>query len=260
MKSATIKYKAGKWYVSILVDQGVRAPKINNNPPVGVDLGVAHAVVTSKGDFHDSESWSDTQRSRLKRLERKKARQVKGSNRWQKTKLAIAKLHQHAQNKRTDFNHKVSNDLAKSHGTVVVENLKIQNMTQSAKGTIEEPGKNVAAKATLNRLILENAWGQLTHFIEYKCEREGSQFIKVAPQYTSQTCAKCWRQHSESRFSQSGFKCVYCGHEDNADLNAAKVVKQKGIFSAGGHSASTCGGFSNKLAREARTTYQPQRG
>jgi transposase len=104
---------------------------------------------------------------------------------------------------------------------IAVEDLKIANMTRSAKGTIEQPGRGVAAKAGLNRGILASGWGILAKRLKDKAL---GRVVNVDPAYTSQTCHRCGRVDANSRESQADFACTSCGHRDHADVNAARNV------------------------------------
>ncbi|WP_161992633.1 RNA-guided endonuclease InsQ/TnpB family protein [Aureimonas leprariae] len=104
----------------------------------------------------------------------------------------------------------------------------VRNMTRSAKGTVEEPGKNVRAKSGLNRSIQDAAFGRLRELLRYKAERAGGELIEVDPRYTSQTCSVCGVIDAASRQSQSQFLCVGCGHNVNADFNASLNIARLG--------------------------------
>jgi len=153
------------------------------------------------------------------------ARQKKKSNRWRKTKGRIAALHHHIANKRQDHAHKVSSDLAKNHGRVRMEDLRVKNMMASAKGTVEKPGKNVAQKTGLNRHLADQGLRQLRCFVEYKLAWSSGSFEAINPAYTSQTCNACKHVDKANRRTQADFQCVACGHADHADLNAAKNIR-----------------------------------
>jgi putative transposase len=135
-------------------------------------------------------------------------------------------------NARKDFLHKVSTDIAKSHGTVVVEALRVRNMTASAKGTAAKPGRNMRQKAGLNRAILDQGWGMFRLFLRYKLAERGSTLIEVPAAYTSQTCSACGIVDAASRRDQARFVCVGCGHEAHADTNAAiNILRRAGSSS-----------------------------
>jgi putative transposase len=104
---------------------------------------------------------------------------------------------------------------------VVVEDLQLSNMSRSAAGTVDEPGKNVKQKTGLNRAILDQGWGEFRRQPEYKILWSGGLFIPVPPQETSITCPKCGESSKENRKTQAQFACVKCGFSENADLVGA---------------------------------------
>jgi len=122
---------------------------------------------------------------------------------------------------RKDFLHKHSTAIAKNHGVVVVEALKVRNMSASAKGTVEEPGRMVRQKSGLNRAILDQGWSAFKTMLAYKLADRGGRVVEVNAAYTSQTCSACGCVNSANRLSQSDFACVNCAHAANADTNAA---------------------------------------
>ena len=97
-------------------------------------------------------------------------------------------------------------------------------MSKSAKGTIENKGKNVKAKSGLNKSILDQRWYEFTRQLEYKSAWNGGEVIRVNPRYTSQTCSNCSYKDKNNRPSQAKFKCKVCGHKENADINATKNI------------------------------------
>ena len=112
---------------------------------------------------------------------------------------------------------------------VVMEELKVKNMTASAKGTVEQPGSRVRQKAGLNKAILDQGWSEFQRQIGYKLDWRGGLLVLVNPAYTSQTCSECDHVAKENRSTQAGFRCVKCGHSENADTNAAKNIKAAGL-------------------------------
>jgi putative transposase len=122
--------------------------------------------------------------------------------------------------------------LVNAFDVIAIEDLHVQAMTRSARGTIEQPGSNVAAKAGLNRSILDAGWGQLTRLLAYKAESAGRELVRIPAPGTSQTCAACGNRDSTNRVSREHFSCVACGHEDHADANAAAVILAAGISRA----------------------------
>jgi len=132
-------------------------------------------------------------------------------------------------NARKSFLHERTTAIANTHGTVIVEALKVRNMSASAKGTAAEPGKMVRRKAGLNRAILDQGWGGFRIMLAYKLADRGGRLIEVPAAYTSQTCAECGVVDAASRQSQSRFVCTGCGHEANADTNAAINILKRGL-------------------------------
>lgn len=225
---------AGRWHVAFaVIPEPIPAP--GTGEVVGVDRGVTVSAALSTGELLNAPPLRDTERKRLLRLQRKLAKAKRGSNRRGKVKTAIARLKAREGDRRKDWVEKTSTDLARRFDVIAVEDLKITNMTRSAKGTVEAPGKNVRQKAGLNRGILANGWGQLVTRLEHKAP---GRVQKINPRFTSQTCNACKHLARESRESQALFLCVACGHRANADVNAAKNVRD----TAAGHAVAARGG------------------
>ena len=252
------------WHICFRIEEPTVAVPPNPGLPVGIDRGVVHTLALSDGRTVDMPSLlTPGERRRLLGLERKAARQrlarPRSSNpdklepprsrRRCRTIAQIAALRAREARRREDWLHKTTTDLAKSHGLVVVENLRIANMTRSAHGTIQRPGRNVRAKAALNRSILAMAWGGAERMLAYKCPLFGGTLVKVDPCNSSIECAMCTYVAKENRVSQANFRCVGCGHVANADTNGAQVVLQRGLTARSGATPG-CGG----TAREARAT------
>ena len=233
----------GKVFISILCERHKRQPTKpfdKENTIVGVDRGVAVAVATSDGDLINRENWTPKERERLVRLERTRERkkqarsQVKGevphkSKRQVKTELGIAVLHARARRRRNDFVEKVSYDLSKNHAVVVFEDLHLPAMTRSAKGTIEDPGKNVKQKAGLNRVMLDKSLGAILTRTGDKAPSHGHKVLCVPAPGTSITCPECGYEDLKNRASRSVFICKLCGHRAHADVNAAINIRERGM-------------------------------
>ena len=228
IKTVTISLEAYQYHASILVDDGIENKSINhNNQIVGLDVGVKLVVADSNGNKIEAlklERELTKLRKRAKQLSRKK----KGSNNRFKAKQKLAKINLKIANKRKDFLHKLSTKYSENQA-IVVEDLKIKNMSKSAKGTTETPGKNVKAKAGLNRVITQQSWGMFFEMLEYKLKRNGGELIKVNPKFTSQTCPKCGYISKENRLSQSKFVCQKCNYSNNADIVGALNILARGI-------------------------------
>jgi putative transposase len=126
--------------------------------------------------------------------------------------------------------HKRSTTISKNHAMVVVENLQVGNMSRSAAGTVEQPGKNVKQKAGLNKSILDQGWGEFRRQLEYKMLWSGGLFVPVPPKGTSITCPRSGCRHlsKENRKTQAQFTCVKCGFSENADLVGAINILRAG--------------------------------
>jgi putative transposase len=209
--------RAGRWHVAFaVVPDPVPAP--GTGEAVGVDRGVSVAAALSTGELLRIPRLSPAGQRRLRRLQRKLAHAQRGSNRRARVKLAIARLKAREGDARKDWAEKASTDLARRFDLIRVEDLKIGSMTRSARGTTAEPGRNVRAKAGLNREILASGWGLLVRRLEDKAP---GRVEKINPAFTSQRCSACGRVDPKSRESQAVFRCTACGHADNADVNAA---------------------------------------
>ena len=228
IKTVTVSYEAYQYHASILVDIEEQETIINHNSKsVGIDVGVSLVVADSNGRKVkplDLVKELSKLRTRAQQLSRKK----KGSNNRAKAKAKIAKQNLRIANMRKDFLHKLSLQYSENQ-TVVVEDLKIKNMTKATKGTVEKPSKNASAKRGLNRIITQQSWGLFFELLEYKLKEKGGQLIKVDPKYTSQTCNECGHISKENRKSQDKFVCTACGHSANADINASKNILARGI-------------------------------
>ena len=242
-KSITVSREGKHWFASVLCEIEMADPKPIQAPAVGVDLGVAQAITTSTGEVLAVLGMTKAEERRKARLQRSMARKQNGSKNRSKARKRLAEFQTRISRRRRDAIHKATTYLSKNHGRVVVEDLRVKNMTASAKGTLEAPGKNVKAKAGLNRVILDKGFGEIRRQLEYKCRWYGSELVAVNPAYTSQRCHECGHTEAGNRPSQAVFRCLKCGHEANADVNAAKNILKAGLgLPAAGLAAEACGG------------------
>ena len=224
IKNVTISKHVGKWYISFGVENTIEKPIHPSKSAIGVDLGINKLVTTSDGQIFDPINSFKANQVKLTRLQRKLKKKTKFSENWKKLNLKINKLHHHIANIRHDYLHKVTTTLSKNHAMIVVEDLKVANMSKSAKGSIEKKGKNVKAKSSLNKSILDQGWSMLVGMLEYKQQWRGGLLVKVDPRYTSQTCSSCGHVAKENRLTQANFSCVECGFGENADINASRNI------------------------------------
>lgn len=192
---------------------------------VGIDLGVTDRITLSSGLRIRGRN---PDRRKDKSRQRSMASKKKGSRRFRQVKSVIANHARRDMVRKRNENHRLSTALVRGYPVIVVEALAIRNMTRSAKGTSESPGKNVAAKAGLNRSILDQGWGQLRGQLKYKAEWAGTEYIEVDPRHTSQTCSRCGVVDATSRQGKH-YRCNACGYSIDADHNAAINVLRRGL-------------------------------
>ena len=164
-------------------------------------------------------------------------------------KLAIARLRAREADARKDWAEKTSTSLARRFDLIRVEDLRIAHMTRSARGTVEQPGRNVRQKAGLNREILLSGWGLLVRRLEQKAP---GRVEKIKAAFTSQRCSACGHVAAESRKSQAVFACVACSFACNADVNAARNIAAGHAVTARGRSP-----LGGRVNREPQLLLQP---
>jgi putative transposase len=242
----------GRWYVSFCYEQAtecvIRTPEelsyeFQNRADldqitVGLDLGCVLPVATSADQSFEIPqicqvriARKDRQRARY---QRRMARQTKGSKGRAKVAQRAAKCVAYGRFVRSDFAHKVSRRLVDSQAQIFVfEDLKLRNMTAAPAPKQDTAGRwapnGSAAKAGLNKALLGSALGQIRQYTAYKAARANKLVLKVAPQNSSNECSACAHIDARSRRSQSEFCCTQCNLALNADFNAARVIKKRGI-------------------------------
>jgi putative transposase len=236
LKNATFSKRGGRWFVSLQTEREVADPVHPSSSEVGIDMGVAKFAALSTGELVQPIDSFRRLEGQMRVAQRAMARKKKFSSNWKKQKAVISRLHVRIADARNDFLHKTSTAISKSHAVVYIEDLKVRNMSASARGSVEDPGKNVRQKSGLNKAILDQGWFEFRRQLSYKESWRGGRVVAVPPQHTSQTCAQCGHVCAESRRSQAQFVCVACGHEDDADVNAARNIMRAG------QALSVCGG------------------
>jgi putative transposase len=212
--------RAGRWHIAFAArPEPIPAP--GNGQVVGVDRGVTVSAALSTGEKLTVPGLSRGETTRLRRLQRRLGRTKRGSKRRQRLKTRIARLRARETDRRKDWVEKTSTELARRFDVIRVEQLSIASMTRSARGTVDQPGRNVRAKGGLNRGILAAGWGLLVTRLQHKAH---GRIEEIPAAYTSQTCAACRHCAPGNRESQAVFRCVACGHQDNADVNAARNI------------------------------------
>jgi len=205
---------------------------------VGLDRGIKMPLATSDGQAFVvgdvNAARIQTKEVRIKRFQRRMARQQLGSANRHKTRRRIARLKTYGAEVRRDFAHKASHALAASSAEVfVLEDLKLKNMTAAPAPRLDKPGRytanGAAAKAGLNKALLASSLGLVKTLLTYKAVQRNKLVLLVSPYNSSNECAVCGHTEAGNRPSQAEFCCLKCGHTDNADFNAARVLKKRGI-------------------------------
>jgi len=234
-KNATISKQGPHWFLSIQVEIEKAVANHPATSAIGIDLGVKRFAALSNGSAIGPINAFKAVEIKLAKEQRKLSRKEKFSCNWKKQKKRVQMIHSCIARSRRDFLHKTSTQLSNNHALIVVEELKIRNMSKSARGDREKPGHRVKAKSGLNKSILDQGWGEFKRQLEYKQTWRGGLLLSVNPQHTSQCCHACGHIAKENRVSQADFYCQQCGHKDNADTNAAKNIL------AAGHAVLACG-------------------
>lgn len=236
-KTCSLVRDGDAWFAIVMCEVELPDALPSTKSVVGVDRGVVNLLADSDGRLVPNPRNFEKTQDRVARAQRVISRRKKGSKNREKARLKIARLLRKARWQRDAVLHRESTHYAKNHGTVFVERLNLRGMTASAKGTSDEPGMNVRAKAGLNRSLRHAALGRFVEMLRYKAVPEGGQVLEVPAAYSSQECSTCGHIDARNRVSQSEFVCVSCGHRDHADVNASKV-----ILSRGTHGGAVCGG------------------
>ena len=207
------------------------APEIEADPVVvGIDMGVSERATLSDG------TWIKRVRidkRRKKRLQRRLSRAKKGSKSRRRKRADYARECNKAALRQLQATHRHTTEIVRKYDFIVFEDLQIPNMTKSANGTADKPGKNVAQKRGLNREILEQGWGLFRSQLTYKAEWAGKTTKAIKPHYTSQICSKCGVKDGDQRKGKR-YDCGRCGLSMDADLNAAINILRRGMDSVAG--------------------------
>lgn len=247
-KNITITHDALGWHVAIQTERDGLIPSTATT--IGAaDRGITNFLATDSGDLVEPRNAHKTALYRLRRYQRSMCRKIEAAkvragipkgqpfpkgfrlvktNRMLRAQAKLARIQAQVARQRKDFLHKLSTRIAETHAAFVLEDLKVANMSASAGGTIETPGRNVRQKAGLNRSILDQGWHTFQQMLGYKLSHRGGELVLVPPQYTSQKCACCGYTDSANRKGEA-FRCLACGHTDHSDINAAKNILAAGL-------------------------------
>ena len=227
VKNITVSQSCGKWFVSIQTEREIEQPTLQGGA-VGIDMGIARFATLSDGTFYAPLNSFRRHETALRKAHQAMSRKVKFSSNWRKAKARVQRIHSHIGNARRDYLHKTSTAISQNHAMVCIEDLQVRNMSKSAAGTTESPGRKVRAKSGLNKAILDQGWAEFRRQLDYKLAWNGGHLIVVPPQNTSRTCPCCGHVSKDNRQTQAQFLCVECGFEENADVVGAINVLRAG--------------------------------
>ncbi|MBI5756247.1 MAG: transposase [Nitrospirae bacterium] len=235
VKNITVSRSGDKWFVSIQTELEVEQSIHPSGSIVGIDVGVVRFATLSDGTVFEPINSFNRYQQKQAHYQRAMSRKQKFSKNWHKAKTKVQRIRQKIANTRRDHLHKTTTTISQNHAVVCIEDLRVKNMSTSAAGTIEQPGRNVKAKSGLNRAILDQGWAEFRCQLEYKQAWRGGLVIAVPPRNTSRTCPACGHVAVENRPTQARFACVECGYEENADLVGALNILRAG------HARLACG-------------------
>ena len=219
LKAISLTLRGRRLFVNLTYEVELAALPISD-AAVGIDMGVSDRLALSNGKRVGRRRKPN---KKLARAQRRLSACRKGSHRWRKRRAVLANQQHRERIKNRQECHRVTTELVRSFGLIAVEDLSIRNMTTSAKGTIEEPGRNVAAKAGLNRSITEQTWGLIRNQLTYKAAWAGRELVVVDPRFTSQRCSGCAVISADHR-QRKRYNCAGCGVAEDADVNAARNI------------------------------------
>ncbi|MFF2807631.1 RNA-guided endonuclease InsQ/TnpB family protein [Streptomyces sp. NPDC058000] len=244
LTGARVVRESDGWYLAFrcAFQRETPAPRSHPGPAVGLDRGVAVPIATSAPDkpYVTHGPWLHPKETeRLRRLERKAARQRRSaqrgrptSKRLQRTYAQLAEVRGREKRRRADWHHKVTTELAEQFGLIGAEELNVRAMTASARGSVDRPGRGVAQKTGLNRAILGEGWSRVLAMLEYKAVERGGVVVRVPARNTSLRCSACGEVDAKNRKSQAVFECTNpeCGYGPvNADVNSAYNIKTDAV-------------------------------
>jgi putative transposase len=233
VKTITAKREAGRWYVMLSCDEVPAEPLEPTGSAAGVDMGVASFLTVSDGTHVPNPGYLAATAARLATAQQNLARKKRGSNRRRKAAAKVAGLHGKVRRQRLDYIHKTALTLVREYDLIVHEDLKITNMTRRPRPRPDGSGghepNGAAAKSSLNKSIHDAGWGIFLQILSAKAESAGRHVIAVNPRHTSQRCAECGHTEAGNRVTQAEFRCLACGHQAHADVNAARNILRAGL-------------------------------
>lgn len=223
----TLTRRNGQWFASVTLrvpEQACARERIGDARR-GIDFGVTDWATFDDGQTIANPRWTRESLPLLAALQRQRAKKKRGSLRYRRLSTQIARLHERISNQRRNFIHQETAKLVRTCAVLATETLAPGNMSRSAKGTVEEPGRRVRQKAGLNREILSASFSQALQALSYKAEEAGTRLhlAKTRQLKPSQRCARCWSLVPKT-LSERQHVCLHCGHKAQRDQNSAAVV------------------------------------
>ena len=223
----TITRKNGEWFASITlrVSEAVCARERTDHQHRGADFGINDWVTFDNGVTVENPRWVRHELPRLADLQRQRARKTKGSIRYKRLSQQTARLYERIGNLRRDFLHKQTTQFVRTCAVLATEQLQPKNMSRSARGTMDAPGRMVKQKAGLNREILSAGLGMAHQMLAYKAVEAGTclHLSNTRQLKPSQRCSACW-ELTPKTLAQREHVCGHCGHKMPRDQNSALVV------------------------------------
>ena len=233
IKTITVKREGRKWYIILSCDDVPAAPLPAAGGAVGVDMGIASFLTTSRGAHVPNPRHLAATADRLAAAQRTVPRKKRGSKRRKSAIAKVAALRGIVRRQRLDHAHNTALALVRNHNVIVHEDLRIANMTMRPKPRLDSNGgyepNGAAAKAGLNKSIHDAGWGIFLRVLSAKAESAGRKVIAVNPRHTSQRCAQCGHTEAGNRVTRAEFRCLTCGHRAHADVNAARNILRAGL-------------------------------
>ncbi len=244
------KDTAGRYFISILCDDEV-SRLTPSDKSIGIDMGLNHFLITSDGEKVAAPNLYRKHEKKLGRIQRRQARKMeiaklaagipkgkaipKGtkilkSKNWLKDQLRINRVHARIADARRDFQHKLSTRLIRENQTISLETLAVKNMSRSAKGTEDKPGRKVKQKSGLNKSILDASWSEFIRQLEYKAFWYGRTIIGIDRWYpSSKRCSSCGYVLKDLSLKTRSWSCPECGVHHDRDINAARNILAAGL-------------------------------